>query len=116
MQSRPNMFRLFLVVAALVFATSAISAQQSDTKMLTGVVSDTTCNGGTHVYKNMTPTECTRECAKLGKYALVVGGDTYTLRGHDGQLYKLAGQTVTVEGVVNGKTVNVKSVTPTKKA
>jgi hypothetical protein len=116
MQSRPNMFRLFLVVAALVFATSAISAQQSDTQTLTGVVSDTTCNGGTHVYKNMTPAECTRECARLGKYALVVGGDSYTLRGHDGQLYKLAGQTVTVDGMVNGKTVNVKSVTPAKKA
>jgi hypothetical protein len=113
MQSR-NVFRSILLVTVLVFTTLATSAQQSDTQMLTGVVSDTTCNGGTHVFKNMTPAECTRECARRGKYALVVGSDAYTLRGHDGQLYKFAGQTVTVEGAVNGKTVNVKSVTSKK--
>jgi len=50
MQSRPNMFRFFLVVATLVFATSAISAQQSDTQTLTGVVSDAVC-GPNHFIK-----------------------------------------------------------------
>ena len=65
--------------------------------------------------KNMSPAECTRMCARRGKkYGLVVGSDTYTLRGHDGQLDKFAAQTVTVEGAVNGKAVNVKSVTPKK--
>lgn len=114
MQTRANVFKLFLGVIAVVFTMSVAILAQSNT--LTGVVSDATCNGGTHVYKNMTPAECTRECARRGKYALVVGRDTYTLRGHDGQLYKFAGQTVTVEGAVNGKTVSVKSVTLTKKA
>jgi hypothetical protein len=117
MQTRANVFKLFLGVIAVVFTASvAISAQESNTQTLTGVVSDTTCNGGTHVFKNMTPAECTRECARRGKYALVVGRDAYTLRGHDGQFNKNAGQTVTVEGTVSAKTVNVKSVTPTKKA
>lgn len=116
MQSKKNVLGSFLLLVVLVFASVAISAQQSDTQTLTGVVRDATCNGGTHVYKNMTPAECTRECARLGKYALVVGSDVYTLRGHDGQFYKFAGQTVTVQGVVNGKTVNVKTVTPAKKA
>ena len=62
--------------------------------------------------------ECTRMCADRGnkKYGLVVGSDTYTLRGHDRELGKIAGQTVTVEGAVDGKTINVKSVTPAKKA
>jgi len=55
--------------------------------------------------------ECTRMCADRGnkKYGLVVGSDTYTLRGHDRELGKFAGQTVTVEGAVDGKTINVKS-------
>jgi len=115
MQSRQDVFRLFLLITVLVFTTLvAMSAQQSDIQMLTGVVSDANC-GANHFMKNITSAECTRMCNRFAKYALVVGSDTYALRGHDGDFYKFAGQTVTVEGGVNGKTVTVKSVTPTKK-
>jgi hypothetical protein len=114
MQSR-NAFRLFLVVTALVFTASVgISAQQSETQTLTGVVSDASC-GPSHFIKNIGPAECTRACVGHKKdYALVVGSDTYTLKGHGGEVDKFAGKTVTVEGAVNGKTINVKSVTPKK--
>jgi hypothetical protein len=113
MQSR--WFRLSLVVIALFFTTAgAISAQQSETQTLTGVVSDAVC-GPSHFIKNMTPAECTRMCVGHRKeYGLVVGSDTYTLQGHGRELDKFAGKTVTIEGAVNGKTVNVKSVAPTK--
>jgi hypothetical protein len=103
---------LFATVAALAFMVSPeILAQQS--KTLTGVVSDVMC-AGTHP-PGMTAAECTRVCAKEGGYALVVGKDVYTLKGHDADLDKYAAQTVTVTGAVNGKTVTVASVMPAKK-
>lgn len=92
---------------------SSAAAPQSKTQSLTGVVSDTAC-GATHNMRNMTPAECTRACAMNGKYALVVGKEVYTLQGHETDLGKLAAQTVTVTGTVNGKTVTVASVVATK--
>lgn len=118
MQLRRNVLRsavLFVIVTALAFMVSPqISAQQPKTQTLTGVVSDTAC-GATHNMKNMTPAECTRACAKSGGYALVVGKDVYILKGHEAELDKLAAETVTVNGTVNGKTVTVESVAPAKK-
>jgi hypothetical protein len=54
-------------------------------------------------------------CAKQGGYALVVGKEIYTLQGHAADLDKLAAQTVTVKGAVNGKTVIVESVASAKR-
>jgi hypothetical protein len=70
---------------------------------------------GVHGMPGMSPAECTRACAKQGGYALVVGKDVYTLKGHEAELDKYAAQTVTVTGAVNGKTVTVASVMPAKK-
>jgi hypothetical protein len=44
-----------------------------------------------------------------------VGKEIYTLRGHGAELDKLAVQTVTVKGTVNGKTVIVESVAAAKR-
>ena len=119
MQLRWNVLRsamLFAIVTALAFMGSLqISAQQSKTQTLTGVVSDSTC-GATHNMKNMTPAECTRACAKQGGYALVVGNVVYKLQGHEAELDKLAAETVTVKGTVSGTTVTVESVAPSKGA
>jgi hypothetical protein len=89
----------------------AAAAQQS--KTLTGEISDVMC-AGKHP-AGMSAAECTRSCAKEGGYALVVGKDVYTLKGHEADLDKYAAQTVTVTGAVNGKTVTVASVMPAKK-
>jgi cell division protein FtsL len=89
-------------------------AQQSKTQTLTGVVSDAMC-GTTHTMKTMSAADCTRMCAKQGGYALVVGNDVYKLQGHAADLDKLAAQTVTVKGAVNGKTVIVESVAAAKR-
>jgi hypothetical protein len=103
-----------LVADTVEFATAA-PPQQPKIQALTGIVSDSTC-GATHMMKNMTPAECTRACAKSGKYALVVGAHTYTLQGHDSELSKLAAETVTVKGTVSGGTITVESVGPAKKS
>jgi hypothetical protein len=104
---------LFATVAALAFMVSPeILAQQP--KTLTGEVSDVMC-AGVHGMPGMTAAECTRACAKQGGYALVVGKDVYTLKGHEAELDKYAAQRVTVTGAVNGKTVTVASVMPAKK-
>jgi hypothetical protein len=111
-----------LTADSVEFATAAAKpaqpgptpAQQSKTQTLTGVVSDVMC-GATHNMKNMTAADCTRMCAKQGGYALVVGKDVYALKGHEAELDKVAAQTVTVTGAVNGKTVTVASVMPAKK-
>jgi hypothetical protein len=96
-------------------ASSQSSTGQSKTEQLTGVVSDSSC-GATHAMKNMAPADCARMCVKAGrKYALVVGTDVYTLQGHEADLQKLAGDTVTVEGSVSGKAVTVGSVALAKK-
>lgn len=90
---------------------SAMPAQQP--KTLSGEISDVMC-AGKHP-AGMSAAECTRSCAKEGGYALVVGKDVYTLKGHEADLDKYAAQTVTVTGAVNGKTVTVASVMPAKK-
>ena len=54
-------------------------------------------------------------CVKKGtKYALVVDKKVYTLEGHEAELDKYAAQKVTLDGTVNGETVNVASVVPAK--
>jgi hypothetical protein len=119
MQLRWNVLQsavLFAIVTMLAFMIlPQTSAQQPKTQTLTGVVSDTTC-GATYNMKNMTPAECTRACAKQGGYALVVGNTVYRLKGHEADLEKHAGEAATVKGAVNGKTVTVESVAPSKSA
>ena len=79
-------------------------------RTVTGVVSDTMC-GRTHMVKGKTAAECTRFCVKQGaQYALVAGQKLYTLEGHGPDLYRLAGQRVSVKGRVNGNTIAVVSV------
>jgi len=89
-------------------------AQSTAPRTLTGVVTDAMC-GATHNMQNMSAADCTRMCAKQSGYALVAGKEIYTLQGHAAELDKLAAQTVTVKGIVNGKTVIVESVAAAKR-
>lgn len=112
MQLKWNVFKSAVLFAIGMVLAFTISAQQP--KTLTGVVSDVMC-GASHP-AGMSAAECTRSCAKEGGYALVVGKDVYTLKGHDADFDKYAAQTVTVTGAVNGKTITVASVMPAKKS
>jgi hypothetical protein len=98
--------------SALAIQSQAQGAGTGTT--LTGVVSDAMC-GAKHSMTNMSAADCTRMCAKVGQgFALVVGDKTYNLRGDSAELDKFAAQKVTVKGKVEGNTVAVDSVTPTK--
>jgi hydroxyethylthiazole kinase-like sugar kinase family protein len=62
-----------------------------------------------------TPAQCTRECVKQrSDFALVSGGQVYTLKGDMSQFDKLAGQNVTIKGKVDGKTITVDSIAAAK--
>jgi hypothetical protein len=99
-----------VVMLALAGAFAAVAQQQSRA----GVVTDSMC-GGTHMAKDKTPAECTQMCVKDGmKYALAADKKVYTLKGHEAELAKLAGQRVTVKGTLKGDTVTIESVLPAK--
>src|SRR5213082_2987375 len=108
MKSRTN------VAAALTFALAGAVIAFAQQQSFNGVVTDSMC-GAAHMAKDKTPAECTRMCVKDGqKYALATNNKLYTLEGHEAELVKLAGQNVMVKGTVNGDTVSVQSITPSK--
>ena len=112
--SQASWFAAIALAAAFAFAGPSAVAQSesSKTQTLTGTVSDTHC-GAKHAMTNVSAAECTRMCVKTGsKYALVVGDKVYTLTGHERDLDKYAGQTVTLQGAVTGENVKVTSVSP----
>ena len=99
-----------LLAAAVLLSTFALAASQT----LTGTVSDDMC-GKTHMVKDKSAADCTRECVRMGAgYALVAGDKVYKLKGAADQLNKFAGSKVTVTGDVNGDTVQVAKVAPAK--
>jgi hypothetical protein len=107
------------IIAVALTVASAIaqtSAKPAAGKTLTGVVSDSMC-GATHMAKDKSAADCTRECVKSGSdYALVVGGKVYPLKGDKAELDKYAGQRATVKGTLDGNNLNVQSITGAKKA
>ncbi len=99
-----------VLMLALAGAFAAVAQQQS----LTGVVTDSMC-GATHMAKDKAPAECTQMCVKDGmKYALAAEKKVYTLKGHEAELAKLAGQRVTVKGTLKGDTLSVQEVAASK--
>jgi Protein of unknown function (DUF5818) len=112
--SRTTFANTFLILLFLVAAAFAGNKDQSASKTvsLTGVVSDTMCRGARHDPAH-TAADCARHCVERGsKFALVSDGKVYTLAGHEGDLQKLAGEQVTVEGTVSGYDVTVTSAGP----
>ena len=103
-----------IAVGAIAVAAQTASSHAGQEKTLTGTVSDSMC-GATHMLKDKTAAECTRVCVKQGQqYALAVGQEVYTLKGHEAELDKLAGSRATVKGKVSGDTIAVESVSAAK--
>lgn len=100
----------FVTVLILGVSTMAFA---HDAQKFTGVVSDPMC-GAEHMTKEKSAADCTRECAKQGDYALVVGAKVYTLKGDKEAIGKLAGATAVVEGDLDGKTIKVESIEAAK--
>jgi hypothetical protein len=99
----------FILQAALaILATSfAFAAPQT----LTGIVTDDMC-GKKHTMMSGKPdAECIRACVKAGsKYALLVGGKIYELKGDAKQIDPYAGKKVKVAGDVSGTTITLASI------
>ena len=98
----------------LTFFASAALILTAAPKTFTGVITDAMC-GKDHSMMNVKPdAKCVTECVKMGsKYALIVGDDVYELSGQKIP-EKFAAQKVTVKGTLNGKTIEVESVTAAK--
>ena len=110
MMNASKIFRT-IVTVGIVSATCAF-AQSATT--LRGVVTDQMCGAAKHMMPGGAA-KCTRECVKQGSsYALAVGDKVYTLKGHEKELYKLAGENVTVKGSLSGTDVQVSSVEAAK--
>ena len=92
--------------ATLVFAAAP--------KTYTGVITDAMC-GKDHAMMNVKPdSKCVLECVKAGsKYALIVGNDVYELSDQQTP-EKFAAQKVNVKGTLEGKTIQVQSITAAK--
>ena len=98
---------LFLfVTGALAFAAAP--------KTFTGVITDAMC-GKDHSMMGVKPdAKCVTECVKRGsKYSLVVGDDVYELSDQKGP-EKFAAQKVIVKGTLDGKIIQVQSITAAK--
>jgi hypothetical protein len=83
-------------------------------KTFTGVITDAMC-GKDHSMMGVKPdAKCVAACVKQGsKYALVVGDDVYELSDQKAP-EKFAAQKVNVKGTLDGKTIQVQSITAAK--
>jgi hypothetical protein len=81
------------------------------TQKISGMVTDSKCAAKHAKSSRKNPAECTRACVRGGaKYTLVDGDKIYTLQGKEDQLDRVAGERATVEGTVDGSTIQVASV------
>ena len=97
-----------------VFAGAALAFAADTPKTYTGVITDEMC-GKDHAMMNVKPdSKCVADCVKAGsKYALIVGDQVYGLSDQKAP-EKFAAQKVAVTGTLDGKTIQVKSITAAK--
>jgi hypothetical protein len=120
----PALASLFLLLAASVFTVAQSSPRngsaaplklgQAGENTFVGLISDASC-GPRHKLRDKTAEECTRTCQRAGQpYVLVAGEKTYRLNGNSNDVGFLAGQRAKVTGTLDGDSIKVVSVAPTK--
>jgi hypothetical protein len=88
-------------------ASQAAPAMQK----VSGMITDSKCAAKHAKNSRKGPAECSRACVRGGaKYTLVDGDRVYTLQGKEDQLDRVAGERATVEGTLDGSTIEVASV------
>ena len=95
-----------IVPFVLAAALSTAAVPQGDSKTYKGVITDTMCVREHASMKIAPDGKCVRECVgdgKTYKYALLVGGEMYTLSDLESPA-KFAAQKVEVKGVLYPKT------------
>ncbi|HXM22899.1 MAG TPA: hypothetical protein VN948_16690 [Terriglobales bacterium] len=74
-----------------------------------GLITDAHC-GARHTDSERSASECARMCVRNGsRYILVDGDRKYELAGNQSQFGELAGQGVSLTGVLSGDTIKVSS-------
>jgi hypothetical protein len=78
-----------------------------------GMITDSRCGARHRRNSGKTSAECARSCVRTGaRYVLVDGEKIYTLAGDSTPLEKLAGERVSLSGILKDDTITVESVTP----
>jgi hypothetical protein len=97
-----------------LFAGAALAFGADAPKTFTGVITDAMC-GKDHSMMGVKPdSKCVLDCVKAGsKYALVVGDQVYELSDQKTP-EKFAAQKVNVKGTLNGKIIQVQSISAAK--
>jgi hypothetical protein len=89
--------------------TTAVASQTYD-----GVITDTRCTAKHTPAIPESAADCVRACVHAGEhFALVDGDKLYILEGEPESLKRVAGERVTISGVLNGNTISVASVRST---
>jgi hypothetical protein len=112
--TRKVIFNVVAVAAVLalcsMFAMGAGAAPVSQHVTMTGYISCTTCLQP-NTCKAQTRLSCIQWWVNQGaSYVLVVGNDHYTLSGSEKELAKVAGDSVTISGDLEGHELQVTSV------
>jgi len=105
----------YFLPAALVLAISASFAFKSGEVHLKGVIEDSTCAAsGTQMSPATSRINCVKKCIKMGASAvLVADGKVYKIANQKAVL-KYAGEDVSVDGTVNGDTIQVTKISENK--
>jgi hypothetical protein len=109
---------LALWIIALALHTGVSEAQNAKSQQTwQGFVTDTHCGTNCQVTKAMTPDEkCVKRCVREGsKYGLWVGHHVYTLEPQN-KAARYAADDVTVTGNLEGETIHINSIEPSKRA
>ncbi|HEY6392028.1 MAG TPA: hypothetical protein VIX89_12165 [Bryobacteraceae bacterium] len=104
------MKKLWMVTSlASFFAAGAMAAS------LTGTISDAAC-GAKHAAASESDTACVQRCIKRGEAPVFIsGGKVYKISADSkDKVMSNLGQKVTVTGKIDGDTVTVESVEPSK--
>ena len=106
---------LALWMVALVGTGAAQSAKSQQTWQ--GFVTDTHCGTNCQVTKDMIPDKkCVQRCVRQGsKYGLWVGHHVYELEPQS-KAAQYAAKDVAVSGTLDGETIHIDSIEPTKRA
>jgi len=97
------------VAAAATAQASPVANLQS----FVGLITDDHCGARHDMGSDKSPSECANACVHNGaKYALVDGDKSYALAGDVAELARASGRRVTLNGSLEGDTIQVTSLTP----
>jgi hypothetical protein len=97
-----------VVPAEAAQASSAANAQN-----FSGLITDDHCGARHDMGSDKSPSECANACVHNGaRYVLVDGEKSYVLQGDAAELARASGRRVTLNGSLEGDTIQVTSLTP----